>query len=150
MVVIRAFEPRDAEDVSALIQRTMRESNSRDYPLGRLQPLIDYFSPEKVLRLGQERVCLVAEAASRLIGTAALDGAELATFFVLPAHQGQGVGARLLAAIEAHARGLGITRLTVDASITGAAFYARMGYLRTGMERAGTAGLQIGMEKLLQ
>jgi hypothetical protein len=68
----------------------MRESNSRDYPLDRLQPLIDYFSPEKVRRLGQERVCMVAEADQLLIGTAALEGAELATFFVLPEYQGQG------------------------------------------------------------
>ena len=149
MIVIRAFEPRDAEAVSALIQRTMRESNSRDYPLDRLQPLIDYFSPEKVRRLGQERVCLVAEANRQLIGTAALEGAELATFFVLPEYQGQGIGRRLLAAIEELARTQGLTHITVDASITGAAFYARMGYLRTGVEREGTAGMQIGMEKHL-
>jgi GNAT superfamily N-acetyltransferase len=147
VIVIRAFEPRDAEAVSALIQRTMRESNSRDYPLDRLQPLIDYFSPEKVRRLGQERVCLVAEVDRQLIGTAALEGSELATFFVLPEYQGQGIGRRLLAAIEELARTQGLTHITVDASITGAAFYARMGYLRTGVEREGTAGMQIGMEK---
>jgi GNAT superfamily N-acetyltransferase len=149
LIAIRTFEPRDAEAVSALIRRTMRESNSRDYPLDRLQPLIDYFSPEKVLRLSQERVCLVAETDRQLIGTAALDGSQLATFFVLPKYQGQGIGAQLLAAIEGQARTLGIARLTVDASITGAAFYARMGYLRSGTERAGTAGVQISMEKQL-
>ena len=149
MIVIRPFEPRDAEAVSALIRRTMRESNSRDYPLELLQPLIDYFSPEKVRRLSQERVCLVAEANEQLIGTAALDGAELATFFVLPEYQGQGIGTRLLAAIEEQARMQGITYITVDSSLTGVAFYARMGYLRTGVDREGTAGVQIGMEKLL-
>jgi GNAT superfamily N-acetyltransferase len=149
MIVIRTFEPRDAEAVSALIRRTMRESNSRDYPLERLQPLIDYFSPEKLRRLGQERVCLVAEIDRQLVGTAALDGAELATFFVLPEYQGQGIGKRLLAAIEQQAQMLGIARITVDSSLTGAAFYARMGYLRTGVEREGTAGTQIGMQKQL-
>jgi len=150
MIAIRTFEPADSDAVSALIRRTMRESNSRDYPLDRLQPLIDYFSPEKVRRLGQERVCLVAEIDRQLIGTAALDGAELATFFVLPEYQGQGIGARLLAAIEEQALAQGITRITVNSSLTGAAFYARMGYLRTGGEREGTAGTQIGMEKQLQ
>jgi GNAT superfamily N-acetyltransferase len=150
MIIIRTFEPADATAVSQLIRRTMRESNSRDYPLDRLQPLINYFSPEKVLRLGQERVCLVAESDQQLIGTAALEGAELATFFVLPEYQGQGIGTQLLAAIERQAQTLGITRLTVDASITGVAFYTRMGYLRTGVAREGTAGAQIGMEKLLR
>jgi GNAT superfamily N-acetyltransferase len=149
LIVIREFEPRDAEAVSALIGRTMRESNSRDYSLDRLQPLIDYFAPEKVRLLGRERVCLVAQSDQQLVGTAALDGIELATFFVLPEYQGQGIGARLLAAIEQRARALGIARLTVDASITGAAFYTRMGYVRTGVEREGTAGVQVGMEKRL-
>jgi predicted N-acetyltransferase YhbS len=149
MVIIREFEPGDAEAVSALIRRTMRESNSHDYPLERLQPLIDYFSPEKLRRLSQERVCLVAVADQQLIGTAALDGTDLATFFVLPEYQGQGIGTQLLAAIEDQARKQGITHITVDASLTGAAFYARMGYLRTGVDRQGTAGVQIGMEKLL-
>ena len=149
MIIIRPFEPRDADAVSALIGRTMRESNSRDYSLDRLQPLIDYFAPEKVRLLGQERVCLVAESDQQLVGTAALDGIELATFFVLPEYQGQGIGARLLAAIEQRARALGITHITVDASLTGAAFYARMGYRRTGIDRAGTAGVQVGMEKQL-
>ena len=149
MIVIRTFEPADAEAVSALIGRTMRESNSRDYQLARLQPLIDYFSPEKVRRLSQERVCLVAEANGQLIGTAALEGAELATFFVLPEYQGRGIGTQLLAAIEQHALMQGITRITVDSSLTGAAFYAKMGYLPTGVEREGTAGVQIGMEKQL-
>ena len=149
MVVIRTFEPADAKAVSELIRRTMCESNRRDYPLDRLQPLIDYFSPEKVLRLSQERVCLVAESEQLLVGTAALDGSQLATFFVLPDHQGRGIGKLLLDAIEQRARTLGIDRLVVDASITGAAFYARMGYVRTGVDREGTAGMQIGMEKRL-
>ncbi len=149
MIIIRTFEPADATAVSQLIRRTMRESNSRDYPLDRLQPLIDYFSPEKVRRLSQERVCLVAEANGQLIGTAALEGTELVTFFVLPEYQGQGIGTRLLAAIEEQARTQAITHITVDASVTGVAFYAARGYLRTGVEHAGTAGRQIGMEKQL-
>jgi putative acetyltransferase len=149
MVAIRAFAPHDAEAVSALIQHTMRVSNSHDYPLARLQPLIDYFSPDKVRQLNQERVCLVAEIDGQVIGTAGLEDVELVTFFVHPDHQGMGIGTRLLAAIEEQARARGLTRITVDSSLTGAAFYARMGYVRTGVEFEGTAGPQIGMEKQL-
>lgn len=147
MLAIRDFVPADAAAVSALIRTTMRESNTRDYALALLQPLMDYFTPEKVLLLSRERICLVAEVDRQVIGTAALDGAEVCTFFVLPAHQGAGVGTQLLAALEQRARRCGLTRLTVDASVTGAGFYARRGFRRTGVERDGTAGTQIGMVK---
>jgi GNAT superfamily N-acetyltransferase len=149
MLIIREFAPQDGEAVSALIRQTMRVSNSQDYPLERLQPLMDYFSPDKVRQLNQERICLVAESAGQLIGTIGLAGIELVTFFVCPDHQGKGIGKQLLTTIEQLARAQGIDTITVDSSMTGAAFYARMGYERTGVEREGTAGPQIGMAKRL-
>jgi predicted N-acetyltransferase YhbS len=150
MMVIRPFAPHDAEAISALIRYTMRVSNSHDYPLARLQPLMDYFSPDKVRQLNQERLCLVAEIEGQVIGTIGLEGAELATFFVHPDHQGVGIGTQLLITIEERARAQGLAAITVDSSLTGAAFYARMGYARTGVEREGTAGTQIGMAKQLR
>lgn len=149
MVEIREFEPRDAEAVSSLIRHTMRVSNSGDYPLERLQPLMDYFSPEKVLLLSQERHCLVAAVNGRIVGAIALEGAELCTFFIHPDYQGKGIGSQLLAAIEEVAVVVGLNFIRMDASLTGADFYARRGYRRTGMDIEGTAGMQVGMEKQL-
>lgn len=149
MVKIRPFEPRDAAAVSALIRHTMAISNSADYPLERLQPLMDYFSPEKVLQLTYERICLVAEIEERVVGTVALEGAELCTFFIHPDFQGQGIGSQLLAEIERRAIEAGISAIHTDASLTGAPFYERRGYRRTGKEIDGTAGIQIGMVKTL-
>jgi GNAT superfamily N-acetyltransferase len=149
LVKIRPFEPRDAAAVSALIRHTMAISNSADYPLERLQPLMDYFSPEKVLQLSYERICLVAEIEERVVGTVALEGAELCTFFIHPDFQGQGIGSQLLAEIERRAIEAGISAIHTDASLTGAPFYERRGYRRTGKEIDGTAGIQIGMVKTL-
>jgi GNAT superfamily N-acetyltransferase len=149
MVKIRPFEPRDAAAVSALIRHTMAISNSADYPLERLQPLMDYFSPEKVSQLSYERICLVAEIEERVVGTVALEGAELCTFFIHPDFQGQGIGSQLLAEIERRAIEAGISAIHTDASLTGAPFYERRGYRRTGKEIDGTAGIQIGMVKML-
>lgn len=146
---IRAFAPHDADAVSALIRHTMATSNAADYPLERLQPLMDYFSPEKVLRLSEERICLVAEVDHRVIGTVALDAEELCTFFIHPDFQGQGIGSALLAAIEQRAIDVGIAQIHTDASLTGAPFYARRGYQRTGSVVDGTAGPQVGMVKTL-
>jgi GNAT superfamily N-acetyltransferase len=150
MVEIRRFEARDATSVSALIRHTMATSNVQDYALERLQPLMDYFSPEKLLRLSEERICLVAEVEERVIGTVALEGAELCTFFIHPDYQGQGIGSQLLAEIERRAVAVGIQEIHTDASLTGAPFYERRGYQRTGVELDGTAGKQIGMVKSLR
>lgn len=149
MLAIRPFEPRDAEAVSALIRQTMRVSNSGDYALERLQPLMDYFSPQKVLLLSEERTCLVAEVEGQIAGTIALEEAELCTFFVHPDFQGQGIGSALLAAIEEAAGKMGIEKIQMHASLTGTEFYVRRGYRRTGEDIEGTAGKQIGMEKPL-
>jgi GNAT superfamily N-acetyltransferase len=148
-VEIRTFAPGDAEAVSALIRQTMRVSNSGDYPLERLQPLMDYFSPEKVLLLSEERHCLVAEVNGRVVGTIALEGAELCTFFIHPDYQGLGIGSQLLTTIEQVALAVGIDAIRMDASITGATFYTKRGYRRTGVDIEGTAGMQVGMEKRL-
>lgn len=148
-VTLRPFDPPDAAAVSALIATTMRRSNAGDYAPERLAPLIAYFTPPKLVQLAAERTCLVAEDGGAVIGTAALDGAALATFFVHPDYQGRGIGTRLLAALEQAARAAGLARLEVDASVTGAGFYERRGYRRTGRVADGTAGPQIGMEKPL-
>jgi hypothetical protein len=67
-MTIRNFEPKDAKAVSFsfVIRQTMSLSNSRDYQIARLEPLIEYFSPEKVILLNQERHCLVAEIENQI------------------------------------------------------------------------------------
>ncbi len=148
-VVIRRFETEDAEAVSYVIRETMRVSNLDDYPIERLQPLIDYFSPQKVLHLNAERHCLVAEMDDKIVGTAALEDSELVTFFVLPAYQRTGLGMRLLKAIEEFALRTGLRQLRLEASIMGVQFYETFGYKRTGSVKDGTAGEQVELVKSL-
>jgi GNAT superfamily N-acetyltransferase len=149
-ITIRPFADEDAAAVAALIARTMRISNARDYPADRLEALIAYFTPEKLCVLAGERTCLVALAGPRVIGTAAREGGELATFFVDPEHQRCGVGAQLLAVLESEARAAGMRELRVTASLTGVGFYERLGYHRTGPMVPGTAGLHIPLAKRLR
>jgi GNAT superfamily N-acetyltransferase len=99
--------------------------------------------------LSDERICLVAEMDGQIVGTVALEGSELCTFFIHPTQQGKGTGSQLLAEIERMALVAGITQIHTDASLTGAPFYERRGYHRTGVEIDGTAGPQVGMVKQL-
>ena len=149
-VTVREFLTEDARAVSDVIRRTMHETNSADYPLEILEPLIEYFSPEKVLLLARERICLVAEIDAKIVGTIALETNELQTFFVHPDFHGKGVGKLLLKAIEKIAASLKIKKISVLSSLSAVSFYEKTGYLKTGFEQEKTAGRQIGMEKILE
>jgi predicted N-acetyltransferase YhbS len=83
-MLIRKFKPADAAAVSDVIRQTMRITNSQDYSMRILAPLVEYFSPENVLLLSKERICLVAEIENRVVGTFALEDSELCAFFVHP------------------------------------------------------------------
>lgn len=146
-VTIRKFQPKDARAVSDVIRQTMRESNSADYSMKILEPLIEYFSPEKVLLLSKERICLVAEIDEKIVGTVALEDSELCTFFVHPNFQRKGVGTRLIKAIEETAVKNGIKIIRFASSLTGVPFYEKLGYRKNGFEKEEKAGRQIGMEK---
>ncbi len=149
MVFIRRFESDDAKAVSDLIRHTIRISNSKDYDFEHIQPLIDYFSPEKILLLSRERDCLVALIDNYIVGTAAIEKDKLLTFFVHPDFQNKGIGTELLSSIESIALAGDIRLIKCEASITGVQFYKRKGYQLTGKDKDGRAGKQLGMQKEL-
>jgi predicted N-acetyltransferase YhbS len=149
IVKIRKFETKDAEAVSKVIERAMRVVNSRDYSMEILEPLIEYFSPEKIISLNKERICLVAESNRRIIGTVALEGAELCTFFVHADFQRKGVGISLIGEIEKIAIKNKIATIKLSSSLTAVSFYEKMGYQKNGLDKDGAGGKLIGMEKNL-
>lgn len=78
---------------------------------------------------GGERY-LVAVRGGRLIGYAAWRAGELTALFVRPAEAGRGLGAKLLARIEAEAVAGGARRLRMVAAPGVAAYYAARGWRR--------------------
>lgn len=89
--------------------------------------------------LKQNGVFLIAEAAGFALGRIAADEAELLTLAVLPAHQGQGVGAHLLSAFteEARDRGAASAFLEVaDDNRAACALYASAGFRQAGRRKA--------------
>ena len=69
-----------------------------------------------------------ASTGPRIVGTIGLGGDKLRSLFVEPGLQGKGVGARLVAHLEAHARKAGVAELHLSSSITARGFYERLGY----------------------
>jgi putative acetyltransferase len=127
-LVIRDAGPEDVAAISALVQHTVRISNGRDYPPQAIELIVANFAPDKVGQRMAERDVFVCQAGDRIVGTIALGGDRLRSLFVEPGLQQAGIGARLVAHLEAHARKAGVGELKLSSSLTARGFYERLGY----------------------
>ena len=125
---IREAKDLDAAQISKLVRDTIRVSNVQDYPASVIQRVAEGFSAGTIQGFLKRRVVPVACRDDTIVGTASLDGEVVRTVFVSPEVQGEGVGRRLMDAVEAIAGQTGIVTLHVPASLTATLFYARLGY----------------------
>jgi GNAT superfamily N-acetyltransferase len=138
--VVRRYEPGDQPAVRDVFERAMRDAGTdpADIPGTRDLEWIDAAYVETggeflVVEVGDEVVA---------IGGLVVDGdvAELFRIAVDPAHQREGHGSRLLAALEDAARGRGAERVvltTASRQDSAVSFYRRHGYEGTGTDRDG-------------
>jgi GNAT superfamily N-acetyltransferase len=122
-IEIKCATEADAEGISRMVIRALRETNAKDYPPEVISALVSNFSPERVAGLIANRQVYVAIADGIIIGTASLQGSVVRTVFVDPDHQGKGIGARLMDVVESIARARSITKLSLHSSITADSFY---------------------------
>ena len=153
-MLVRRFAPGDAREVSDLIARTLRETNIRDYSAEYLENDIRRLQPEDIEKRASRQHFYVAEEGGRIVGCGAIgpywdkeDESSLFTIFVLPEMQGNGVGRRIIGALEADEYFLRARRVEIPASITGAPFYEKMGYTYKGGVTTPDAEGLLRMEK---
>jgi predicted N-acetyltransferase YhbS len=125
---IRPAREDDANEISAVILRTLRETNAKDYAREIIERVEHSFSPSIVVELIGKRTVFVAAMGSRVVGTASLDGSVVRTVFVATDVQAQGIGKLLMAEIERTARERNIPKLAVHSSIGAETFYVRLGF----------------------
>lgn len=132
---IRRFQQEDANEVSDLIRKTIRISNTKDYPVDLMEQLIGIETPEHVLQRASWTHFYVAVDNGQIIGCGAIgpywgkeDESSLFTIFVLPEYQGKGVGRAVVETLEKDEYFLRAKRIEIPASVTGVPFYLKMGY----------------------
>ena len=134
-MIIRRFEKKDAKEVSDLIIKTIRISNTKDYPAEIIEKLTRRMQPEDVLERASWTHFYVVEENSAIVGCGAIgpywdkaDESSLFTIFVHPKYQGQGIGRKIIETLEKDKYFLRAKRIEIPASITGTPFYLKMGY----------------------
>jgi GNAT superfamily N-acetyltransferase len=148
-VNITAATAADAEAISRVVVRALREVNARDYPPGIIDAVAANFTPEAILEHTARRTVLVAGVAGEIVGTASLDSDRVRSVFVRPDHHGKGIGAALMQKVESLAAAKGLRRLVLSSSITAEGFYRRLGYAAVRHEFHGEERT-IVMEKYLR
>ena len=134
-ITIRKFEIKDAEAVSALIAKTMRTTNVKDYTPEVIENTISHLTPENIIqRAGWMHFYVVCEG-DTIIGCGAIgsywgkmDESSLFNIFVLPEYQGKGVGRKIVETLEQDEFFLRAKRIESPSSITASEFYIKLGY----------------------
>src|SRR5689334_1043160 len=136
-IVIRKATSEDAEAACSVLVRSIKEICAPYYENDEeiLSEWLENKTPANVRRWieSDRSYCVVAVSRSSwVVGFAAIFGPEIMLNYVLPEALHQGIGKRLLQALEAHAIACGIERLEVVSSIAAKAFYERNGYISNG------------------
>ena len=119
-----------------------------DYPADFLSKVAASLTPPSLCELANERVIFVAVEGNVIVGTASLGRDQVHAVFVHPARQGQGIGRRLMDAVESEARARGEAALILYASVSAVPFYEAGGWRSVRDHRDGDARLVV-MTKFL-
>lgn len=125
---IRSFRPDDAPQLANIVQRGLREINSRDYAADIIDNMCSHFAPERFIELAADRHIYVAVVDDRIVGTVSRDANKVYTLFVDPDMTGQGIGRQLMRHVEMVAAQEGHDYVEAGASITAHQFYLASGY----------------------
>lgn len=125
----------DADDVSALVVKTLRAINIKDYSSEYIENDVKALQPEGILRRAEWTHFYVACDGKKIVGCGAIgpywdkkDESSLFTIFVLPEYEGKGIGRSIIQALEEDEFFLRAKRVVIPASITATPFYMKMGY----------------------
>ena len=146
---IRRFREADAQEVSALIAKTLRTTNIRDYSSEFIENEVKVLTPEYIAWRASWTHFYVVYDEARIVGCGAIGpywGSEtessLFTIFVLPEAQGRGIGRQIMHTLEQDEFALRASRIEIPASITACEFYRKFGYdYKNGVNTVDEEGL---------
>lgn len=133
-LMVRPAAGDDATAIWRVHTAAIRETCAVYYPPQVIAAWIERLKPASyggVLRRGG---VVIAEDNGAVVGFGQIDlpNGEIQAVYVSPDAQGQGVGAALLAHLEHIGGALGLTRMTLKATINAEHFYAARGWRTTG------------------
>ncbi|MGE3853348.1 MAG: N-acetyltransferase family protein [Planctomycetota bacterium] len=131
---IRPATDGDCEGLWTVHVQAIRHTCSRAYSAEQIQAWSALLSPGSYVEMLRNRVVVVAEDDTGVIGFGQLDAdrREIEAVYVRPDRQGQGIGRALLQRLESSARAVGIDKVSLSATLNAVPFYVRAGFTTEG------------------
>lgn len=126
-ILVRPARSDEAASISRVIIASLHKVNAKDYSEAVIARVEKGFSPAAVSNFLTRRLVFVAVHLGSIVGTASLDGNVVRAVFVDPEYLGRGIGRALMVEVQRAALENSVTVLTVPASVTAEAFYAKRG-----------------------
>ncbi len=128
--MIRVADVADAESIHHVRIAAIRSLARSHYSAEDIGAWCGHRSTASFVEPIERKVVIVATNPGRIIGFAQLDVRTqlIEAVYVAPTSARRGIGGRLLAELEAHARAAGLCELRLESSLNAVAFYAQAGY----------------------
>ena len=128
----------EAGDISALIEEALKDRNNGEYTSEQISALTSSLDKSYFQTIELNSYLVLAKDNGIIIGTGRLvrrEHWEIKTVYVKPSRQGEGIGSKIMKALEEKAKQMGITRLCLEAEVFPRTieFYARKGYTTVGV-----------------
>ncbi len=126
-LLIRSFQPGDAEQCSFLMQDfILNHANNLFYETR--QNFAQARTPKYIRKASKDRLIIVAEINGKIIGMGALKEHEIRHMYILAEYQQKDVGSTILHFLENEAKNRGINAIIVNSVFHSEGFYSRNGY----------------------
>ncbi|MBN1220059.1 MAG: GNAT family N-acetyltransferase [Anaerolineae bacterium] len=127
-MLIREFEPKDAEKLSQLIIQNLQQVNIKDYPPEAIDKLAESYTPASIIEDAEKQLTVVGLVDDQVVGTASLDQDRVRSVFVDTGRHGCGIGKELMAVVETYAQKQGLKKIFLLSGLSAYGFYEKLGY----------------------
>jgi histone acetyltransferase (RNA polymerase elongator complex component) len=131
MKIIKA-KKEDITKISFLRKKTIKEINSKDYPIHVIKIWLEKNNPKNILISMKKENMFCLWNNKELLGTISLKDNKIGGLSVKYSKLKKGYGTMLIKFIEDYARKKGIRKLIIYPSLTAQKFYEKLGYKKSG------------------
>jgi GNAT superfamily N-acetyltransferase len=128
-ITLREFRPADLLPVRKLLLETIHVSFAGVYAPSAVRHFTRHHEPEEILTDAKGGFMILLESDGHIVATGTLTGeGKITRVYVRPDLQGRGLGKRIMARLEQHARDQGRQSVFLYSSLVAKRFYESLGY----------------------